>query len=137
MWAVVGSEANDPSRARVGWPLFIGSPEPARTLDVHDALLLDGFAQARADEVSRRLRARRFALLGGILGALVSVGSILLRTVKSQRELGTRLREELDPEAFERVAPRARLRTGAILLLVLLGFLVSSLVLAWKLGRNM
>jgi hypothetical protein len=137
VWAVVGSELNQPSRSRVGWPLFGGPNEPAQTLDASDELLLDGYPKARAAETARRLRARRFALLGGVLGALLSVGSVLTRTMKSQRELGARLREQLDPEALERVAPRSRLRSALVILLILLGFLVTSMVLAWRLGRGL
>jgi hypothetical protein len=57
--------------------------------------------------------------------------------MKSQRELGARLREQLDPEALERVAPRSRLRSALVILLILLGFLVTSIVLAWRLGRGL
>jgi len=134
LFAVVESERGFPSGTRVGWPLFEATDEPPLTLDARDALLLDGFAVATKSERERQLGVRRSALGVGLFGALVSIALVLVRVRRDRKRLHTHLAAQVDAETEARLAPATRLRAILAISLIVLGFVVVTVVVAWRLG---
>jgi hypothetical protein len=134
VWAVTASDVAAPSVARVGWPLF-ASGDPERTLDVDDALLLDGFPLAESRERGRRLRVYRKALLAGLLGAFGSAAFVIYSSLVQQAALAAHLGAELGEERAQKVLPRRRGLLIAGIVLIMAGFFGVALLVGWRLLR--
>lgn len=135
-WAVVESVRGAPSAERVGWPLFDPRGEPAVTFDARDALLLDGFPHARAQERDRQRTVRRIAVGIGLAGALFSAFSVILNARRQGRRLTAHLEAQLTLEGESSIGLAKPSRSGLWLAvaLIALGFLLTAAVAAWRLG---
>ncbi|HET9934130.1 MAG TPA: Ig-like domain-containing protein, partial [Polyangiaceae bacterium] len=87
LWARAASEPFATGTSAVGWPLTDAVDAPAKTLDVRDVLLLDSSAAATQIERLRRRRVLGWAVVVGLVGALTSIATVLLRARRSGRAL--------------------------------------------------
>lgn len=125
-WAVVSSEPDQRSMALIGWPLrWEAHGEPPLTLDVADALLLDGLPAAERRERRRQDRIR----LGAAAFALIAMGASLVlvrRRVHEARErLAAHLRDAAPPgEAAPTLEepPRSGVAIAVAMVCIALGF---------------
>jgi hypothetical protein len=127
-WLVVSTEVDQNSAAAIGWPLGSG-PEPAQTFDVPDVLLLDGLPAAFAREQARRSQVRWLTATFIALAFALSVVLLVLRVRAADRNIAEHLRQGLEPELAERVAPRRMLPLLVAVLAIALGFVALGLVL--------
>ena len=132
IWAVVSSDAAAPSPATIGWPLF-EQQGPSETFDAADNLLLDTLPQVSSEEHQRRQRVRRWALLIGLLGAVVNVAAFVGAAMVQRREGREVLSRELDDALAASILPRQRARSLLAIALIIIGFFVVVGLLAWRL----
>jgi hypothetical protein len=128
-WVVVSSDVDQNSIATIGWPLDVGA-EPAQTFDVPDALWLDGLPAAFAREQARRSRVRWLSAAFIALAFTLSIVLLVMRVRAADRDISQHLREGLDAETAERVAPRRWLALLVALLSIALGFIALGLIVA-------
>jgi len=126
-WLVASSEVDQNSAAAIGWPLDSGS-EPAQTFDVPDVLLLDGLPAAFARESLRRSRVRWLTAAFIAVAFALSVVLLVLRVRAADRDISEHLRQGLEQELAERIAPRRLLPLLIAVLAILLGFVALGLV---------
>ena len=124
---VVSSEVDQNSAAAIGWPLDAGA-EPAQTFDVPDLLLLDGLPAAFAREQARRSRVRWLTAAFIGLAFALSVLQLVLRVRAADRHISEHLREGLDNELAQGIAPRRMLPVLVALLAIALGFVALGLI---------
>jgi hypothetical protein len=127
LWAVVGSSPELSSPARVGHPIA-GQVEPARTLDVSEALLLDGLPLALSRESGRRKRARFVAAAVCALSLLLGTALLAARARRASLALSRHFAERgLDAGAQRALVPSRPLWLAIALGAVALGFAVLAL----------
>lgn len=127
-WIVVSSDVDQSGSSAVGWPLDAAT-EPSQTLDVPDALLLDGLPAAFTREAERRSRVRWLSAAFIALAFVLSVVLLVKRVRDADRDIVQHLRGGLDPDTVARVAPRRLLSVLLALCSIGLAFLVVALVL--------
>jgi hypothetical protein len=133
LWAVVSGDSALASTAAVGWPLFAEAPNAERTFDAVDRLLLDTRPALESAERARRRGVRRLALLLALLGACVSVASLLLASARARSSSLAELGRELGDGPSRALVPSGPLRALLTAGLLTLGFLLVTAIVAWRL----